>query len=283
MNHFELFKLKCCNGLSNQQLYKIILRHSETNKKKYTAIEYARMAELNKTRFAFIESYQSLNLKQVNHQFKQHQMLTIFDKQYPDWLKEIPNPPVVLFYKGNIKYLSTNLLAVVGARNATINGQKAAQKLISPLKNVTIVSGLAKGIDTKAHKIAIKSKLATIAVIGSGLGVCYPLENKALQQYIGSHHLLLSEYLNDTPPLRHHFPERNRIIAGLSRGVVVIEAKLRSGSLITCDCAMNFGREVFAVPGDILNGSSSGCHRLIQQGAKCVEKTTDILEEFYDF
>ncbi|MDR1568680.1 MAG: DNA-protecting protein DprA, partial [Streptococcaceae bacterium] len=134
-----------------------------------------------------------------------------------------------------------------------------------------------------AHLAALRNKLSTIAVIGCGLDIYYPKENQKLQAYLAQHHLVLSEYLNGTAPLRHHFPERNRIIAGLSRGVVVIEAKIRSGSLITCKCALEHGREVFAVPGDILSGHSSGCHRLIQQGAKCIENSADIMDEFYDF
>ncbi|MBS7576513.1 MULTISPECIES: DNA-processing protein DprA [unclassified Enterococcus] len=281
MNHFELFKLKSCHGLDNRGLNNIIINHQKYRKQHYTALEYARMAGLKKTRFEFIDSYQSLDLKIVNQNFKQHQMLTIFDSAYPDWLKEISNPPIVLFYQGNIKLLATQMIAIVGARTASITGKRSVEKLVEPMVKLTIVSGLARGIDTAAHLSAIKFNHSTIGVIGSGLDIFYPAENKKLQKYLAEKHLLLSEYINGTPPLRHHFPARNRIIAGLVRGVIVIEAKARSGSLITCQCALEFGREVFAVPGDIISGQSSGCHQLIQLGAKCTENIQDVLDEFY--
>lgn len=281
MNHFELFKLKSCQGLDNRGLNNIVINHQKYRKKRYTALEYARMAGLQRTRFDFIESYQSLDLGIVNQNYKQHQMLTIFDKAYPDWLKEIPNPPIVLFYQGDIKLLSTQMIGIVGARTASVIGKRSVEKLVEPMTRLTIVSGLAKGIDTAAHLSAIKFNHSTIAVIGSGLDIAYPAENKKLQQYMAKNHLILSEYINGTPPLRHHFPARNRIIAGLVRGVIVVEAKARSGSLITCQCALEFGREVFAVPGDIISGQSSGCHQLIQLGAKCTENIQNVLEEFY--
>lgn len=281
MNHFELFKLKSCQGLDNCGLNNIIINHQKYRKHRYTALEYARMAGLKRTRFDFIESYQSLDLGMVNQNYKKHQMLTIFDKTYPDWLKEIPNPPIVLFYQGNIKLLSTQMIGIVGARTASVIGKRSVEKLVEPMARLTIVSGLAKGIDTAAHLAAIKFNHQTIAVIGSGLDIAYPAENKKLQQYMSEKYLILSEYINGTPPLRHHFPARNRIIAGLVRGLIVVEAKARSGSLITCQCALEFGREIFAVPGDIISGQSSGCHQLIQLGAKCTENIQDILDEFY--
>lgn len=150
-------------------------------------------------------------------------------------------------------------------------------------QNFTIVSGLAKGIDTASHLSAIKNKIPTIAVIGTGLDIFYPLENRKIQEYLAKNQLILSEYPVGEKPLRYHFPERNRIIAGLSHGVVVIEAKLRSGSLITCERALEEGRDIFAVPGNIADGFSDGCNHLIQQGAKLIYQAQDILEEYlYD-
>ena len=145
---------------------------------------------------------------------------------------------------------------------------------------LVIVSGLARGIDTAAHMSILQSGGKTIAVIGTGLDVYYPRSNKRLQDYIGQHHLLLSEYGPGEEPLKYHFPARNRIIAGLCRGVIVAEAKMRSGSLITCERAMEEGRDVFAIPGSILDGRSDGCHHLVQEGAKLVTSGQDVLAEF---
>jgi len=135
-------------------------------------------------------------------------------------------------------------------------------------------------VDTASHAAAIKSGAGSIGVIGTGLDVVYPEDNRRLQDYMAEHELLLTEYPPGTKPLKYHFPDRNRIIAGLSKGVVVVEAKKRSGSLITAERAMEEGREVFAVPGDINEGRSEGCHHLIQEGAKLVYQSKDILEEF---
>ena len=143
-----------------------------------------------------------------------------------------------------------------------------------------MVSGLAKGIDTAAHMAALQNGGKTIAVIGTGLDVFYPKANKRLQDYIGNDHLVLSEYGPGEQPLKFHFPARNRIIAGLCRGVIVAEARMRSGSLITCERAMEEGRDVFAIPGNILDGHSDGCHHLIQEGAKLISSGQDVLAEF---
>ena len=142
------------------------------------------------------------------------------------------------------------------------------------------MSGLARGIDTAAHIASLKNGGKTIAVIGTGLNHFYPKENRQLQNYIAKNHLLLSEYNPDQPALKYHFPERNRIIAGLAGAVLVAEAKMRSGSLITCERALEEGRDIFAVPGSILDGKSDGCHHLIQEGAKCVISGFDILSEY---
>jgi len=203
------------------------------------------------------------------------------DKEYPLELKNIYNPPVLLFYQGDLDLLARPKLAVVGSRNASQMGVAAVKKIIQDLsKQFVIISGLARGIDTAAHLASLKSGGATIAVIGTGLDVHYPKENRRLQDYIAKNHLLLSEYEAQSQPLKYHFPERNRIIAGLSQGVMVAEAKIRSGSLITCERAMEEGRDVFVVPGNILDGQSEGCHHLIQEGAKCITSGFDILNEF---
>ena len=191
--------------------------------------------------------------------------------------------PDTLFFQGNISLLQERRrVSVVGSRNVSDDGIKRAEKITRELvkNNIIVVSGLAKGIDTAAHMAALQNGGRTIAVIGTGLDVFYPRANKRLQDYIGNHHLVLSEYGPGEEPLKFHFPARNRIIAGLCRGVIVAEARMRSGSLITCERAMEEGRDVFAIPGDILDGHSDGCHHLIQEGAKLISSGQDVLAEF---
>lgn len=222
-------------------------------------------------------------MKRLREQYKVFPSFSILDDIYPEWLKEMYNPPALLFYQGNLKLLNFPKLGFVGSREMSKEAPKITYKLIEELKqSFVIVSGLARGVDTSSHVAAIKQQTPTIAVIGNGLDINYPKENRKLQEYLATHELVLSEYLVGEPPLKFHFPERNRIIAGLSRGIVVVEAKQRSGSLITSRYALEGNREVFAVPGDILNRNASGCNQLIQQGAaKLITHGQDILDEFY--
>ncbi|MDT2827699.1 MAG: DNA-processing protein DprA [Enterococcus viikkiensis] len=211
-----------------------------------------------------------------------HDFITIEDADYPEALRYVSTPPLVLFYKGNLNLLKREMLAVVGAREATKYGYRVLQALMPDLtkRGFVIVSGLAKGIDSFAHQFAISNQGKTIGIVGTGLDICYPKTSGNLQIEMSQHHLVLSEYPNGTMPAKFHFPMRNRIIAGLSSGVLVIEAKKRSGSLITAQQALDYGKEVFVVPGSILDGRSSGCHQLIQDGANCVEKTQDIFDSY---
>lgn len=204
------------------------------------------------------------------------------DENYPENLKKIDNPPFILFNKGMIKPQDSLSLAVVGSRKMTDYGRMAAKKLVTGLvaKKITIVSGLARGIDTVAHETAIVNNGRTIAVLAHGLDLVYPPENKKLAESISSDYgALVSEYPLACQPIASNFPARNRIIAGLSLGVLVIEADIHSGSLITARQALDQGREVFAVPGSINSPNSSGTAFLIKQGAKLVETVDDILEE----
>lgn len=275
MNHFELFKLKKA-GLTN-------LNINYLKKNSLTSLSVRNMAVVSKCKNPtfFIENYKQLDLKKLRQEFKKFPVLSILDSNYPLELKEIYNPPVLLFYQGNIELLSKPKLAVVGARQASQIGCQSVKKIIKETNNqFVIVSGLARGIDTAAHVSALKNGGSSIAVIGSGLDVYYPTENKKLQEYMSYNHLVLSEYFTGEQPLKFHFPERNRIIAGLCQGIVVAEAKMRSGSLITCERALEEGREVFAIPGNIIDGKSDGCHHLIQEGAKCIISGKDILSEY---
>ena len=208
-------------------------------------------------------------------------MITILDREYPPLLKEIHDPPAVLFAMGNLSLLQKPALAIVGARDADEYALRALDRILPALINgeIVIISGLAKGTDTMAHSRAIAHGGDTIAVIGGGFFHIYPSENKRLAERIAREHLLLSEYPPVRRPEKWHFPMRNRIISGLSWGTLVVQAKERSGSLITADFALEEGREVFAFPGPVDSVLSEGTNRLIQQGAKLVANSTDIMDE----
>lgn len=277
MNNFELFKLKKA-GLGNRSLLKVV-EYQQVNKKSLSIRDIALISECRKPS-TFLQAYKALDIKKLKEEFAKFQTFSILDNIYPIELQSIYNPPVLLFYEGNLELLDKPKLAVVGARDASSLGIASVKKMIQDIcHDFVVVSGLARGIDTSAHVSCLKSGGQTIAVIGCGLDYYYPKENKELQDYIAKNHLLISEYMPGEPPLKYHFPERNRIIAGLSQGIMVVEAKRRSGSLITCERALEEGREVFAVPGNILDGKSDGCHHLINEGAKCVTSAQDILVE----
>jgi len=220
---------------------------------------------------------QELSVKKINY-------LSFFDANYPPLLKEIYNHPLVLYYLGDLRCLQdpqTNFLSVVGTRKITDYGKVCLNKLLTPLfnYNFTIISGLALGTDTFAHKLALNFKKKTIAVLGSGLDQIYPRTNESLaREILEQQGLLLSEYPPGTPPYKQNFPYRNRIIAGLSRGVLITEADIKSGAMITAKYALDQNREAMAVPGNINNNQSKGTNYLIKNGAKAITETTDILE-----
>jgi DNA processing protein len=211
-------------------------------------------------------------------------IISFFDYEYPTILKSIYQPPWVLFAKGDEGLLEADFsLAVVGSREASLYGKQVIDFLFPELikQGAVIFSGLAKGIDTYSHLSAIKHHGRTVAVIAGGFEHIYPKENKELAGKLMREQLIISEYPPGTRPEKWHFPFRNRIISGLSRGTLVIEAKRRSGSFITADFALNEGREVFAVPGSILSPSYTGTNDLIQMGAKLVKEPKDIIEEIF--
>lgn len=209
-------------------------------------------------------------------------IITLADPGYPRTLLEIADPPVLLYVKGDPALLATTALALVGARSATPAGAANAEAFASSLagSGLTIVSGLALGVDAAAHRGALAQPDGkTIAVIGTGADRVYPAKHQALAREIAMRGAIVSEYPLGTPPLPHNFPRRNRLIAGLSRGVLVVEAAVGSGSLITARLASECGREVFAIPGSIHSPLARGCHRLIRDGAKLVETAADVLDE----
>lgn len=212
-------------------------------------------------------------------------LLTLGDAAYPATLLELADPPLLLYAEGRLDCLDPPAVAIVGSRNPSAQGLVNARAFASSLSaaDIVVVSGLALGIDAAAHEGALdalaRGGASTIAVLGTGLDEIYPRRHVALAQRVAAQGLLLSEYSLGTPPIAAHFPLRNRIIAGLSLGTLVVEAALQSGSLITARLAVEAGREVFAIPGSIHSPQAKGCHALIKQGAKLVEQTQDILDE----
>lgn len=233
----------------------------------------------------FYEDLHSLKIDEIVIDLKKNNIvpITYFDEDYPMLLKEIYDPPWILYCKGNRSLLhKQKLLAVIGTRTPTSYSIHCLNYLLPPLikENVTIVSGLALGVDTLAHKITMKEKGTTIGVLGSGFYHMYPIKNKKLASDMSVHQLLITEYPPHIRPQKWHFPARNRIISGISKGVLIIEAKERSGSLITADFALEQGRDVFSIPGSIFSEHSKGTNNLIRQGAKLVMKAEDIFEEW---
>ncbi len=211
----------------------------------------------------------------------ENHILLYTDPLYPPLLQQIHSPPPILFVKGQPEQLSKIQLAMVGSRNPTIDGSETAWQFAHHLaqEGMVITSGMALGIDAQSHKGALEAKGQSIAVAGTGLDRIYPARHKELAWQLIEKGAIISEYPLGTGPLRHNFPQRNRIISGLSIGTLVIEAALQSGSLITAQTALEQAREVFAIPGSIHNPLSRGCHKLIKIGAKLVETAEDIIEE----
>jgi DNA processing protein len=214
-----------------------------------------------------------------------HSLLTLADEHYPAALLTIADPPLLLYVTGRIALLQRPAVAVVGSRNASRQGLLHAERFSESfsMAGLTVVSGLALGIDSAAHEGGLKGIGGTVAVIGTGIDLVYPLRNAALAERIAQQGCVVSEYPLGMPPLPANFPRRNRLISGLSRAVLVVEAALRSGSLITARVAADQGREVFAIPGSIHSPMSKGCHALIKQGAKLVDSMEDVLEELTGF
>ena len=260
----------------------------ETNIKELAQANSIKKLSLKKKAF-FLSFLKELSIEKEMVRYKESniQWIHLLSAEYPEPLKQIYAPPVVLFYKGKVEWLKQKTwLGVVGARDYTTYGKEVVEHVLKEVifqskKEIAIVSGLAKGIDTEAHIYSLQNEGQTVGVIGTGLDVFYPYKNRALQEFLSKEHLVISEYPMDAKPLKFHFPERNRIIAGLSRGVLVVEAKKRSGSLITAYNALDEGRDVFAVPGSVFEENRMGNHRLIQLGAILTQNGEDILKEWF--
>jgi len=251
---------------------------AKTNELKHAGLNQSTIGQINKHRPKINPDYEMERLEK-----EKIGLITIQDKNYPKLLKEIYAPPATLYIRGSFYPKDKISLGVVGTRNLSPYGRQITPIITSELSkaSITIVSGLAKGIDTIAHKTAIENKGRTIAVLGSGVNTnnIYPAINKYLAEEIIQNGAIISEFPINTEPLPQNFPQRNRIISGLSLGILVIEAPEKSGALITAKDALEQNREVFAIPGHILSNNSLGPNNLIKLGAKLVTKTSDILEE----
>lgn len=285
--NMRLTHLHHCRGMSWKMIYYILKKDPEL-KFLYNDAPHRIIPQAITTKESLSNVLQDLHSDRIHEQIRQYspngiKAITIFDEEYPILLKETYQPPWVIYARGDSSLLNSRVhLAVVGSRQATEYGEKAIQSIFPKLieQGIIIVSGLAAGIDAIAHKEAIKNKGKTIGVIAGGLFHIYPQANQKLAYEMMKNHLVISEYPPDTRPSRWQFPMRNRIISGISRGTLIIQAKSKSGSLITANYAVQEGREVFAVPGNIFSPFSGGTNELIQQGAKLVKSAEEILEEF---
>ncbi|MDN6292003.1 MAG: DNA-processing protein DprA [Tetragenococcus halophilus] len=280
-----VLKLTYSKGIGLIGKWKIVKFYEKFQAEKFFVEDVIQIAQINRYKGMFRQSFREITGDWLKEKLQDQQYVTWLSSDYPAELLELPYPPLVIFYRGNLDLLDYPRLAFVGARQASKYSTQVISKLLPTIvkRQFVIVSGLAKGVDRMSHEMTIRSGGLTIGVVGCGLDICYPREVSALFGEMKKNHLVLSEYPQGTPIQKNHFPMRNRIIAGLSKATCVIEAKERSGSLITAQLALDYGKEVFAIPGEILTGQSDGCHRLIQDGAKCVVSVQDILEELPNF
>lgn len=271
MSKEELFIL-CCLKLKEKELYYLTKTVSSLNN-----LEAVTRLKFDKDD---VENAKQLNKYMLGKGIK---VCAFFEDKYPQVLKEIPFYPPFLFYIGEYREEDVNAISIVGSRKASFKGVQLTEQLVKGLAStsVTIVSGLASGIDTAAHKKALEEGLRTIAVLGCGVDVVYPAANRWLYKKIAEQGVIFSEHPPGTPPLAFHFPKRNRIISGLSKAVVVVEAGERSGSLITARYAMEHNKELFVFPRTPLEGNSEGNNNLIKLGAKLLTKPEDIILDLF--
>ncbi|MGL4687262.1 MAG: DNA-processing protein DprA [Fusobacteriaceae bacterium] len=281
----EWYRLRCV-GLSDSKInlllkltkdYFEIFKLDREQLIKYLKFSQDDLEKLNKSKDIDLEK----ELNYLNE--KKIKLLFIHDEDYPVSLKNISQPPIFLYYKGDVKILSTFIIGVVGTRNATRYGKIACEKFTTGLidAGITTVSGVALGIDTVCHTKTLEKKGVTIGVVGSGLDIIYPKENKWLWEEIPKTGVLISEFPLGTEPMPYNFPQRNRIIVGLSKGILIVESKEKGGSLISAEIALEEGRDIFAIPGEIFSMFSVGCNQLIKNSqAKLVTKVEDILDDY---
>lgn len=282
-----LIALNQIEKIGDKRIYELI-KHYESVENIFEEKEN-NLKELIEKKFKFklddfskneiLDKAQNIIKKSEEHEIK---ILSLFDKEYPFNLKQIDNPPYILYYKGDLKKLRRNCVSIVGTRTPTNEGKKYAFDIASKLSalNITVVSGMAKGIDTEAHLGAISSLVNTAAVLGNGIDIVYPSENLRVYNKLIESGIVLSEFEVERKPDRMNFPRRNRIISGLSYATIMVEAPSKSGALITVDFALNQGREVYIAPYDEKLKEYFGNHKLYKEGAKILNDITDILEDF---
>ncbi|KTD27998.1 protein smf [Legionella maceachernii] len=282
-NNYYLLALNRIQRIGPRTIRKLLTRWPEleelfrlSSEQMQTAGFTPQLAELI-TQFNFDEIEADLRWQEESN----HHLLTWNDVQYPALLKEIHDPPPVLYLKGDLSSLQQSTIAIVGSRKPSITGAETAWRFSFELalNKLTIISGLALGIDAQAHQGCLEAKGKTIAVLGTGIDCMYPRQHAQLAQHICDNGLLISEFPLKTAPSAGHFPRRNRIISGLALATLVVEATIRSGSLITARLALEQNRDVLAIPGSIYNPQVRGCHYLLQQGAKLVTSSQEVIEE----
>lgn len=282
-----LIALNQIEKIGDKRIYELI-KHYESVENIFEEKEN-NLKELIEKKFKFklddfskneiLDKAQNIIKKSEEHEIK---ILSLFDKEYPFNLKQIDNPPYILYYKGDLKKLRRNCVSIVGTRTPTNESKKYAFDIASKLSalNITVVSGMAKGIDTEAHLGAISSLVNTAAVLGNGIDIVYPSENLRVYNKLIESGIILSEFEVERKPDKMNFPRRNRIISGLSYATIMVEAPSKSGALITVDFALNQGREVYIAPYDEKLKEYFGNHKLYKEGAKILNDITDILEDF---
>lgn len=279
------YKLRCV-GLSDSYIRKLLgVTKNYEEIKKINTVQLEKNLKFTDKEIKLLKEAENISLEDEMKilEAQSIKLLFIEDEEYPENLRNIGLPPIFLYYKGDINLLNGLILGIVGTRRATVYGKQVCEEITKGLieAGVTIVSGLAYGIDSICHKKILTLGGKTISVVGSGLDVVYPVENKKLWEEIGEKGLIISEYPLGTPPYQYNFPMRNRIITGISKGIVIIESREKGGSLITAQLALEEGRDIFAVPGEIYSQTSVGCNNLIKNSqAKLVTSVKDILEEY---
>ena len=278
-----LLRLHLTPGLGRIALFKLHQYFSDFTAALQAPPQHWREAGLSEAVCNKVPAKNSEKFRQVyrNLESQQIQLISFWDDDYPSLLREIHDPPALLYLRGTLP--KNDCFAIVGSRRATSAGLTLTRNLAYTLAQhqLCIVSGLARGVDSAAHRGALDAKGATIAVLGCGIDRVYPPENSKLFHEIQQHNAIITEYPPETPPLAGHFPGRNRIISGLSRGVLIVEAAEKSGSLITGDFALEQGRELFAIPGAVQNPNSRGTNRLLKEGAQLVTEASDILQSLW--
>lgn len=282
----RLIHISRCRGISRKNIWKLLKYDSSLiNIYRFSPLEISKFLSIPEAnaRLFYHDLHDGHLLSVLKSDLSTYHVITIVDEHYPSMINTIKDKPIVIYAYGDVSLLTRQpTISVIGTRNPSKEARSKIDHILTPLVDDgwIVVSGMAKGIDSFAHELALGRNGKTIAVLGSGFKHIYPRQNTSLFHHISNHGLVISEYPPNIPPKKYHFPERNRIISGLSFGTLVIEATEKSGTLITVGHALDQGREVYAIPGSPLTVQSKGCHQLIQDGAKLVIDAQDIKDDW---